>query len=89
MSSSDADSCVRFQDDITKARPDIETRTEQLVSRGIWMPPGYKVGDTGILDWFLRWLCSIALTGTLGEIWGSLGVIEQECTFAFVPCFAV
>lgn len=26
------------------ARPDIDVRTEELVSKGIWMVPGYKVG---------------------------------------------
>ena len=26
------------------ARPDIDVRTEQLVSKGRWMPTGYKVG---------------------------------------------
>ncbi|EEH22131.1 ATP synthase subunit D, mitochondrial [Paracoccidioides brasiliensis Pb03] len=29
-------------DDISKARPDIIEKTSQLVSKGKWMPPGYK-----------------------------------------------
>ncbi len=31
------------QDDVVAARPDIDARTEQLVSKGRWMVPGYKV----------------------------------------------
>lgn len=37
-------SLFALQDDVVAARPDIDVRVEQLVSRGIWMPPGYKVG---------------------------------------------
>ena len=32
-----------LQDDVAKARPDIDERTSQLVSKGRWMVPGYKV----------------------------------------------
>lgn len=31
------------QDDVVAAAPDIDIRTEQLVSKGRWMVPGYKV----------------------------------------------
>ena len=31
------------QDDIVAARPDIDERTAQLVSKGRWAVPGYKV----------------------------------------------
>ncbi|KAL7272417.1 ATP synthase d subunit [Rhizina undulata] len=38
-------------DDVAKARPDIDARTEQMVSRGRWMVPGYKekFGDLSLL----------------------------------------
>lgn len=36
------------QDEIAAARPDIDERTEQLVSNGKWMPPGYKVCGGGL-----------------------------------------
>jgi len=38
-------------DDIAKARPDIDARTEQMVTKGRWMPPGYKekFGDLSVL----------------------------------------
>lgn len=32
-----------LQDDVVAARPDIDVRVEQMVSRGRWMPTGYKV----------------------------------------------
>jgi hypothetical protein len=32
-----------LQDDVVAAQPEIDVRTEQLVSRGRWMVPGYKV----------------------------------------------
>ena len=35
---------VIFQDEVVAARPDIDERTTQLVSRGRWSVPGYKVG---------------------------------------------
>ena len=76
---------VRFQDEVAAARPEIDARTEQLVSKGRWDVPGYKVGDIGILEWLRRWPGSIALTGTLGEIWGSLGVIKQSTHLRFCP----
>ncbi|CCX34619.1 hypothetical protein FPQ18DRAFT_335864 [Pyronema domesticum] len=38
-------------DDIAAARPDIDVRTEQMVTKGRWMPPGYKekFGDLSLL----------------------------------------
>ncbi|KAF8537546.1 hypothetical protein BDD12DRAFT_917999 [Trichophaea hybrida] len=38
-------------DDVAKARPDIDIRTEQMVTKGRWMPPGYKekFGDLSLL----------------------------------------
>ncbi|MCJ1344242.1 ATP synthase d subunit [Peltigera leucophlebia] len=38
-------------DEIAAARPDIDERTEQLVSNGKWMPPGYKerFGDLALV----------------------------------------
>lgn len=31
------------QDEVAAAKPEIDQRTEQLVSKGKWMVPGYKV----------------------------------------------
>ncbi|KAI5803254.1 hypothetical protein EDC01DRAFT_502305 [Geopyxis carbonaria] len=38
-------------EDVAKARPDIDVRTEQMVVKGRWMPPGYKekFGDLSLL----------------------------------------
>lgn len=38
-------------DDVANARPDIDVRTEQMVQKGRWMPPGYKekFGDLSVL----------------------------------------
>lgn len=38
-----------LQDDIAKARPDIDRRTEEMVSKGRWMVPGYKVRSPPIV----------------------------------------
>lgn len=32
-----------LQDEVASAQPDIDKRTEQLVSKGRWAVPGYKV----------------------------------------------
>lgn len=32
-----------LQDDVVAARPDIDARVEQMVSKGRWIPVGYKV----------------------------------------------
>jgi hypothetical protein len=39
----DANPLLSPQDEVVQARPDIEARTEQMVSKGRWMPPGYQV----------------------------------------------
>ncbi|KAF8449951.1 hypothetical protein BGX38DRAFT_1185545 [Terfezia claveryi] len=38
-------------DDVAKARPDIDARTAEMVSKGRWMPAGYKerFGDLSLL----------------------------------------
>lgn len=38
-------------DEVAAARPDIDSRTEQLVSKGRWHVPGYKekFGDLSVL----------------------------------------
>lgn len=38
---------VCSQDEVAAAQPDIDKRTEQLVSRGRWQVPGYKVRVLG------------------------------------------
>lgn len=37
--SANADS---FQDEVASAQPEIDEKTSSLVSKGKWMPPGYK-----------------------------------------------
>lgn len=37
------------QDDVVAARPDIDVRTEQLVSKGRWYVPGYQVRNFCVL----------------------------------------
>lgn len=34
---------ILLQDDVATARPDIDERVSQLVSKGRWQIPGYKV----------------------------------------------
>ena len=34
---------MRKQDEVVAARPDIDERVSQLVSKGRWQVPGYKV----------------------------------------------
>lgn len=34
-----------IQDEVADAQPEIDKRTEQLVSKGRWGVPGYKVND--------------------------------------------
>lgn len=60
------------------ARPDIDARTEQLVSKGRWMVPGYKV-CTVLFHFLFRsskgnshWLTNA------GKIWGSLVALRGE-----------
>lgn len=35
-------------DEVAAARPDIDKRTEQMVTKHKWMPPGYKVRFIGV-----------------------------------------
>lgn len=43
-------------DDVTKAAPEIDEYTEQLVKKGRWMPPGYTVSGLASCVLRLRWL---------------------------------
>ena len=41
---------VHHQDEVVAARPDIDDRTSQLVSKGRWQVPGYKVRELHLHD---------------------------------------
>lgn len=58
------------------ARPDIDERVSQLVSKGRWHVPGYKVCNS----WSTRnYLCMISTTliFSTGEIWRPLGTVAR------------
>lgn len=61
-------------DEVAAARPDIDKRTEQLVSKGRWSVPGYKVRLIPSFD-----DCSILgemLINALGEIRRAFGALD-------------
>ena len=66
------------QDDVAAARPDIDQRTEQLVSRHRWHgPQGYKASLPRHL-----FECETVLTTSIGEIRRSLSAISgYRCGF--------
>jgi len=74
------------QDEIAAARPDIDEKTAQLVSKGRWAVPGYKVrlrqsrrSSTG---------CAIPDT-CVGEIWRSVIAIDEFYHFSLSLCTIV
>lgn len=57
------------QDDVAEADESIDQKTEQLISKGRWQVPGYKVGYgtcTKKVD------CEAVLIPIIGEVWRSL-----------------
>lgn len=60
------------QDEIAAARPDIDERTEQLVSNGKWMPPGYKVCGGGFMLSRSTLFSSLTANDSVGAIRRSL-----------------
>ena len=56
------------------ARPDIDDRTTQLVSKGRWMVPGYKV------CWVALLVDEGGTNAFVGEIWGSVCALGGSCT---------
>jgi hypothetical protein len=39
-----------MQDEVAAAQPEIDKRTEQLVSKGRWAVPGYKASSSKIIQ---------------------------------------
>lgn len=63
-----------LQDEVAAARPDIDERTSQLVSKGRWQVPGYKVRGIQFCSGF----SSIAHANPLtGEIWRPFLALKQ------------
>lgn len=70
------------QDDVANAEPEIDKKTAEMISKGIWMPPGYKVG--GFLLIFSSRRCHVfgklgayadVCCGTLQEKFGDLAIV--------------
>lgn len=64
-------------DDVAKARPDIDERTSQLVSRGRWAVPGYKVRDHRMVEYY----DSGRANNSTGEVWRPLGFVRKQKSF--------
>ena len=63
------------QDDVAAAKPEIDERTAQLVSKGRWSVPGYKVW--GSLEIAMDFTMSTGLTGYTGKIRESFGLVVR------------
>lgn len=75
-----------FQDEIAAARPDIDERTEQLVSNGKWMPPGYKVcrgGRWGLYASRSTRFQSSTANNCVGAIRGSVSPLMERSRAEF------
>ena len=80
-----------LQDEIVAAAPEIDVQTEKLVSKGIWMPPGYKVcllpppplsqGYSQSKQWH-------ELT-SVGKIWRSIRGLNGDGTGAYIDRVAL
>jgi len=62
-------------DEVVAARPDIDERTAQLVSKGRWQVPGYKVCFTSCS---IRPILLGVLRSFVGEIWRPVGVVDRS-----------
>ena len=60
-----------FQDEVAAAQPDIDARTEQLVSKGRWAVPGYKASSTSESN-----LIETISNLHVGEIWRFVGSLS-------------
>lgn len=66
----DADN--RLQDEVVAARPDIDEKVSQLVAKGRWDVPGYKVCLTMIARvWRL-------LTTATEQVWRSVRLVDNQ-----------
>ena len=74
------------QDEIAAARPDIDEKTAQLVSKGRWAVPGYKVR----LRQSRHSSIGCATSDTcIGEIWRSVIAIDECYHFPLPLCTIV
>jgi hypothetical protein len=73
------------KDEIAAARPDIDEKTAQLVSKGRWEVPGYKVRLRQSRHCLIR--CATSDT-CIGEIWRSVITIDECYHFPF-PFYSV
>jgi F-type H+-transporting ATPase subunit d len=70
-----------LQEEVAAAQPDIDKRTEQLVSKGRWAVPGYKASLTPPQD---RMVGAIA-NYFIGEIWRSVRAIDISSISSNMP----
>jgi hypothetical protein len=70
------------QDEVAEAQPDIDKRTEQLVSKGRWAVPGYKVSFTFFPPMMRKMQL---LTPPVGEVWRSV----RPLSASFSTCLKI
>ena len=63
-----------------KARPDIDEKVTQLVSKGRWMVPGYKVFES------LFGAEAKMLIVAVGKIWRPLNSLERASVISSPSC---
>lgn len=78
-----ADTICFSQDEVAAARADIDKRTEQLVSKGRWEVPGYKVRSSTETKSDNYTYVLIPITG---EVRRSLAPVNYVLTWDFDPC---
>jgi hypothetical protein len=72
---------MRGQDEVAAAQPDIDKRTEQLVSKGRWAVPGYKVSlKPAFVDVAEQMANTLA-----GEVRRPLGALSVFLCFFKIP----
>lgn len=64
---------IRGQDEVAAAQPDIDKRTEQLVSKGRWAVPGYKASPKPMVVDAIEQMAN-TLTGEVRRPLGALSV---------------
>jgi len=69
-------------DEVAAARPDIDKRTEMLVSQGRWDVPGYKVRFAFWFSPVFKW--ESMLTIAIGEVWRLLVAVDGRLTMALM-----
>ena len=83
-------------DEVAKAKPEIDARTAEMVSKGRWMPAGYKVSFFILFTLFLVGRGQTAnmmvffLCGIVGEVWRSLALVRDlGGTASICPFFSM